>query len=396
MRISRLLLGLFLAAALLCGTYLAGFGTCWLLDRARTQPSTAEAQNLKVFWEAWHLLDDEFLGEKPSAVQRAYGATHGMVATFNDPYTIFVEPQPRELERDELRGEFGGIGAWVGLDEEGHIVLTPMKDSPAAQAGIQEGDVVVAVDGQEVGGMTPEQVVALIRGPVGSTVRLTLRRAGLAEPLEFEIERQTIELPTVEYRLLEQDPKAGYVAIRLIGERTPDELKDALRDLRQQGAARLILDLRHNPGGALLASVDVASQFLPGGVVLYEQRKDGQEKPYYAARSGLALDWPLAVLVDAATASGAEIIAGALQDHGRARIIGEQTFGKGSVQNVHDLSDGSSLHVTVARWLTPHRHQIDGQGLTPDDVVPFTDEDRAAGRDPQLERAVAYLAEQAS
>jgi len=131
-------------------------------------------------------------------------------------------------------------------------------------------------------------------------------------------------------------------------------------------------------------------------VVLYEQRKDGQEKPYYAARSGQALDWPLAVLVDAATASGAEIVAGALQDHGRARIIGEQTFGKGSVQNVHDLSDGSSLHVTMARWLTPHRHRIDGQGLTPDDVVPFADEDLAAGQDPQLERAIAYLAEQAS
>ncbi|MBC8448676.1 MAG: S41 family peptidase, partial [Chloroflexi bacterium] len=371
MRTFRIFLGLLLAVALLCGAYLAGLGTYWLIGRARAQPSEAEAQSLSAFWEAWHLLDGEFLGDKPSDVQRAYGAAHGMVASFEDPYTVFVEPQPRELERDELRGHFGGIGAWVGQDEEGHIVLTPMKDSPAALAGIQEGDIIVAVDGQDTVGMAQDDVVALIRGPVGSTVQLTIRRAEVEELLEFEIERQTIELPTVEYRLLEEEPETGYVSIRLIGERTPDELKDALRDLREQGATRLILDLRHNPGGALLASVDVTSQFLPGGVVLYEERKDGQEKPYYAARSGLALDWPLAVLVDAATASGAEIIAGALQDHGRARLIGEQTFGKGSVQHVHDLSDGSSLHVTVARWLTPHHHQIDRQGLTPDDVVPL-------------------------
>jgi len=394
MRALRILFGLFLATTLLCGAYLAGFGTHWLISRA--QPTEEEAQSFSVFWEAWHILDDEFLGDKPSYQKRVYGALHGMVASFDDPYTIFVEPQPRELERDEIRGHFGGIGAWVSQDADGHIVLTPMKGLPADRAGIQEGDIVVAVDGQDVAGLPQADVVALIRGPVGTIVKLTIRRSGVDGLLEFEIRRERIELPTVEWRLLEEDPTTGYVAIRLFGERTLTELKEALRDLRQQGAARLILDLRQNPGGALTAAVDVASQFLSGGVVLYEERKDGQEKPYYATRGGLALDWPLVVLVDGRTGSGAEIVAGALQDHGRATLIGEQTFGKGSVQHVHDLSDGSSLHVTVARWLTPHRHQIDRQGLTPDIVVPFTEEDRVAGRDPQLERAIAYLAGQAS
>jgi len=392
MRIIRIF-SLFLVIALLSGAYLAGFGTHWLISRA--QPTEEEAQNFGVFWEAWHILDKEFLGDKPSIQERVYGALHGLVDSFGDPYTIFVEPQPRELERDEMRGHFGGIGAWVAQDADGNIVLTPMKGKPADRAGIQEGDIVVAVDGEDVTGKPKGEVVALIRGPVGTVVKLTIRRPGVDELLHFEIERERIELPTVEYRLLEEDPTIGYVDINLIGERTPDELEKALRDLRAQGATRLILDLRHNPGGALTASVEVASQFLPGGVVLYEQRKDGQEKPYYATRDGLALDWPLVVLVDGATGSGAEIVAGALQDHDRATLIGEQTFGKGSVQYVHDLSDGSSLHVTVARWLTPHHHQIDRQGLTPDIVVPFTEEDRSAGRDPQLERAITYLAEQA-
>lgn len=389
MRIFRVFSGLFLASALLSGAFLAGFGTHWLICRA--QPTEKEARSFGVFWEAWHILDEEFLGEKPSVQERVYGALHGLVASFDDPYTIFVEPQPRELERDEMRGHFGGIGAWVAQDADGNIVLTPMKGKPADKAGIRKGDIVVAVDGKDVTGKPKGEVVALIRGPVGTIVKLTIRRPGVSELLHFDIKRERIELPTVEYRLLEEEPTIGYVDINLIGERTPGELKEALRDLRARGATRLILDLRHNPGGSLTAAVEVTSQFLPNGVVLYEQRKDGQEKPYYATRDGLALDWPLVILVDGATGSGAEIVAGALQDHGRATLIGQQTFGKGSVQHVHDLSDGSSLHVTVARWLTPHRHQIDRQGLAPDIVVPFTEEDRSAGRDPQLERAIAHL-----
>jgi len=396
MRVRRIVFVFILATSLLGMSFLAGFGTFWLISRSQAQPREGEAQSLGVFWESWHILDEEYLGDLPSDLERAYGAAHGMVATFGDPYTVFVEPQPRELERDELRGQFGGIGAWVAQDDDGNIVVTPMKDRPADLAGIFEGDMIVGVDGQDVGELSRDEVVALIRGPVGTVVTLSIQRGSSADVLVFEIEREIVELPTVAYRMLEGYADAAYVSIRLISQRTPDELSDALRDLRQKGARRLVLDLRHNPGGGLLASVEVASEFLSGGVVLYEQRKDGQEKPYRASSSGLALDWPLVVLVDGASASGAEIIAGALQDHGRAPLVGEQTFGKGSVQHVHELSDGSSLHATVARWLTPHRNHLDQQGLTPDETVVFAEDDVESARDPQLERAIALLHDQAS
>jgi len=390
MRSTRYVLIGLVIAGLLFSAFGVGFAAHWYVSSERAQPSEDDGRSLSVFWEAWNILEDEFLGEEPGAIERAYGAAHGMVATYQDPYTLFVEPEPRELERDDMRGHFGGIGAWVSANEEGQLVLTPMSDSPAEAAGVLEGDILVAVDGQPVDEMSGDEAVALIRGPVGSEVLLTLLRMGTGETLDVSVTRDRVELPTVEYRLLDE-PRIGYVAIRLIGERTPVELEEAIADLGEQGASRLILDLRHNPGGAPPASVDVAGQFLSGSVVLYEQRKDGQEKPYYASRGGSALDWPLVVLVDGGSASGSEIIAGSLQAQGRAELVGEKTFGKGSVQHVHDLSDGSSLHVTVARWLTPHKAQIDKIGLIPDHIISVTQEDVNAGRDPPLEQAMALL-----
>jgi len=190
---------------------------------------------------------------------------------------------------------------------------------------------------------------------------------------------------------LDEDQGLGYVSISLFTERTNDELDTALKDLRAQEATRLILDLRNNSGGLLETSIDVASQFIPDGIVLYEQRRDQEEKSYPARRGGKATDIPLVVLVNAGTASASEIVAGAIQDSGRGILIGESTFGKGSVQLVYDLSDQSSLHVTVAHWFTPDRHEITGNGLTPDIVVPLTEEDHAQDRDPQLDRAIAYF-----
>jgi len=215
-------------------------------------------------------------------------------------------------------------------------------------------------------------------------VRLTVSRDGYPEPLVFEITREVVETPTVNWRLLDKGQGLGYVSISLFTERTNKELEAALKDLRAQGATCLILDLRNNPGGLLDSAVDVASQFLT----------DQGEKAYPVQRGGKATDIPLVVLVNKGTASASEIVAGAIQDSGRGILIGESTFGKGSVQLVYDLSDQSSLHVTVARWFTPNRHEITGNGLTPDIVVALTEEDRAQGRDPQLDRAVAYFTRQ--
>ena len=387
----KILIALTLALSMMTASYAAGFGTHWWLNK-QDCPTTGETDQFAVFWEAWHILERDFYSQLPTAQQMTYGAIRGVLATLDDPYTIFVEPKPRRLERDDLRGSFGVIGAWVSKHEDGAIVLKPMEDKPAQRAGILEGDAVIQVDDQEITpDMSLEDVILLIRGPVGSVVKLTISRAGHSEPLVFEITREKVETPTVTWRLLDEGQGLAYVSISLFTERTDKELVTALEDLKAQGATRLILDLRNNNGGLLQTAIDVTSQFLSDGVVLHEQRRDQEEKSYPVRRGGKATDTPLVVLVNAGTASASEIVAGAIQDSGRGVLIGESTFGKGSVQLVYDLSDQSSLHVTVAHWFTPNRYEITGNGLTPDFVVPLTEEDRAQGKDPQLDRAIAYF-----
>ncbi|GAB4526238.1 MAG: S41 family peptidase [Anaerolineae bacterium] len=384
----------FLAALLLFGLGAgAGFGAHWYLTR--NTPTEAQAEEFSIYWEVWRLVEDKFYGDIPEGPVPVYGAIRGALATLGDPYTLFVEPQPRALEKAELEGKFGGIGAFVSRGPAGEVILTPMVDSPAEMAGVLEGDVVLKVDDTPITPeMTTDQVVLLIRGEVDTQVTLTLERAGQADPIVVTITRKIIETPSVEWRVLEEDPETGYVRIRLFTERTGRELERALEDLREQGITRLVLDLRDNGGGLLDAAVDVTSQFLREGVVLYEERRDQPEKVYQVKKGGLALDLPLVVLVNGGTASASEIVAGALRDYERGPLIGERTFGKGSVQLVYDLSDKSSLHVTVARWLTPNRQRIDGEGLAPNVEVIPSEEERASGADPQLARAIAYLREQ--
>lgn len=368
----------------------AGYGAHWYLTKGI--PTSEEADQFSVYWEAWHIVEDKFYGDIPDGSVLVYGAIRGALETLQDPYTIFVEPQPRALEKAELEGQFGGIGAYVARGPEGEVILTPMIDSPAEQAGVQEGDELIQVDDTPITPqMTTDEVVLLIRGEVDTQVKLALQRADAADPIVVIITRKVIETPSVEWRVLEQDHNTGYIRIRLFTERTGRELEHAIQDLREAGITQLILDLRDNGGGLLDAAVDVSSQFLHEGVVLYEDRRDQPEKFYSVKKGGLALDLPLAVLVNGGTASASEIVAGALRDYERGPLIGERTFGKGSVQLVYDLSDQSSLHVTVARWLTPNRHRIGEEGLAPDVEVIPSETDRASGADPQLEQAIAYL-----
>jgi carboxyl-terminal processing protease len=402
MRAIRFALGCALIFFILTGTFAAGFTTHFLLDSQGLLPrlprppvaaTTSNSGPTSVLNEAWTLVEREFMGDLPDAQKRTYGAIRGMMATLNDPYTIFVEPQPRELEKDQMRGEFGGIGVYVTRDGEGRYVLEPMPDSPAAKAGVLKGDVLIAVDDQVISPTaTQDEVVAMVRGEIGTKVRITVQRAGLTDPLTFVIVRQRIETPSVEWRMLPDRDGIGYIAAHLFNEKTGSEVRKAIRELRAQGMKRLVLDLRYNPGGLVDAAVDVASEFIRGGVVAYERRRDGPEKAFTARRDGTATDIPLVVLVNGASASAAEIVAGALQDTGRAKLVGEKTYGKGSVQLVHDLSDGSSVHITVSRWYTPNRRQIDNGGLIPDVNVGLpTEEDQKAGRDPALERAIEVL-----
>jgi len=376
----------------LCLAYIAGFATYSFWVRP-VQIGHSSTEPMAVFWEAWDYVEQLFYGQVPAPRERTYGAIRGALAMLNDPYTVFVEPQPRELERDQLRGSFGGIGVTVERDPEGRLLLSPYPGSPAERAGVCEGDVLLAVDGEPVTDeMTVDDVRVRLRGEPGTAVTLTLARPGPEAdtptlPFDLTITRETIEVPSTVWRMLDQAPDIGYVRIERFTERTDEEVLVALRELRQAEASGLIMDLRDNAGGLIDPAVSIASQFLSGGIVLIERSREAEERTFPVQNGGVATDIPLVVLVNGGTASAAEIVAGALQDHGRAPLIGEITFGKGSVQQIYDLSDGSSLHVTSAIWFTPNRHRITGQGLTPDVYVARGDD----LQDVQLDLAIECL-----
>ena len=337
--------------------------------------------------EAWRIVESDFYGDIPSEQARTYGAIKGSVQTLDDPYTYFIEPEPAVREQERLQGKFGGIGAYLTLDEQGRVVLTPMVDRPAARAGVEKGDILLAIDGAPL----PEpadldQITDMIRGEVGTKVLLTVQRG--EQTLDIPVERAEIELPSVIWRPVEEAPDTGYIRIERFSGLTDREFSQALNELMQQGADRaFIIDLRGDPGGLVDAAVAVAGHFLDGGVVLIEKHADGSQKEY-RAESGVDVpaETPVILLVDGNTASAAEILAGALQDAGRATLVGEKTYGKGSIQRIHRLSDGSALHVTFAKWFTPNDRAIDGSGLEPDVVV-----ESSPDHDSYMEKALELL-----
>ena len=377
-----LFIGLLIEAAFVAGLLLAP-------SLLPVSPLKLGSNPTGLYGEAWDAAERSFYGEVPSDTVRTYGAIRGMLQTYNDPYTAFFEPPATQQQSQQLAGKFGGIGSTVRRESDGRIVLSPYPDRPAAQAGVQEGDVLVKVDEHAI---TPDMnfdaISQLLRGEVGTQVTIGIQRQ--TESLTFTITRAEIAMPSVTWRVLSEAPSIGYVAISIFAQPTRDELVRAIDDVRSKGATRLILDLRDNGGGLLDSAVDVASQFVDGLVVI-EARRTGGDRDFKASATGAARDWPLIVLVNGSSASASEIVAGAIQDRQRGKLVGDQTYGKGSVQNVVPLSDGSSLHVTVAQWLTPNRRQITGKGLTPDVVVSRTPEDVVAGRDPQLAKAIEEL-----
>ena len=390
---SRDILTVILVLLLAAASFTAGFFVNNFVE-LRNGPDVAAAQNedFSVFWEAWNRIEQNYIGSLPTSTEMTYGAIRGSLGILGDPYTIFIEPVVREQERESLRGNFGGIGANIQRNEAGEVVLSPIPGNPAEAAGILDGDVLLAVDGLEVTAeMTVEEIAAIIRGEEGTAVTLTIIHPGQTDPNNITITRAVILLPSVAFQLLPDQPTLGYIRLSRFSGESAGEVERAILSLQEQGAERLILDLRQNGGGLLDAAVEVGDHFLDEGVVLYQISRTEDEKIFMSTDETTAADMPLVVLIDGGTASASEIVAGALQDRERAVLIGTTTFGKGSVQLVYDLSDGSSVHVTSARWFTPDRHQIDQQGLEPNIVVVPTEEAIANGRDEALEAAVDYL-----
>ncbi|NJN92886.1 MAG: S41 family peptidase [Anaerolineales bacterium] len=410
-RLPKLLLMIGLAGIVTFGSFLAGmvyyanflaapqlaaapaFETGILLSQ-RPEPNTAGVPDeFNTFWEAWSFLDDQFYGEVPSDSERVYGAIRGMVNAFDDQHTAFIDPARAAVMSENIRGSFEGIGATIRLNEiDQLVVVEALPDRPAFKAGLHPGDVILKIDDGSVKGLSLYEAVSLIRGPAGSSVVLTIEREAEPEVFQVEVVRAKIEIQIVEAQLLPDAPEIGYVKLAQFSNGAARKVARAIKTLRDQGATAIIFDLRSNPGGLLSEAVEVSSLFVAEGTVVIEKLKDGQQKKFEAGNHPhVATDVPLVVLVNGGSASASEIVAGAMQDLQRAALIGEQTFGKGTVQLPHDLSDGSELRVTIAEWLTPASRQIHGQGITPDVIVEMTATDTEQELDPQLDAAVEYL-----
>ena len=352
-------------------------------------PVNEDEKAFQLFWEVWDLVQRNFYGELPDMQEVTYAAIRGMLGTLEDDYTAFIEPKVAAIIAEDATGEFEGIGAWVDMDEEGKLVIVgTFEGGPAETAGLLASDRVLEVDGVSIVGSTLYEAIGLIRGLAGTEVRLLVEREGVSDPFEVTVIRARLEIPIIEVEM--RDDGIGYIRLHEFSATASELMKSGLEELLAQEPQGIVFDLRQNPGGWLDQAVEVADLFLDDGTVLIERWSDGREEVFEAHSGDVGEDIPLVVLVNVGSASASEIVAGALQDRERAILVGEPTFGKGSVQRPFTLSDGSELRVTIALWFTPNDQVIHGQGLTPDIEVPWP-EDVEPDLDPQLERAVEYL-----
>jgi carboxyl-terminal processing protease len=334
-------------------------------------PTARAAGSHDLLDEAWRRVEENFVSTVPSDTVRDYGAIRGALETLNDRFTTFSEPQTRSIERDHMRGQFGGIGVSFDRNDKGEIVLTPRVDGPAAKAGIQQGDILISIEGVPLSKEDPLNDMMRVRGEPGTQVTIEVQRG--EQVLPFTITRAIIAVSSVESRIITttvdgKDAFVGYLSINSFTERTGKEVQDAIKALNSGNVEGYLIDLRDNGGGLLSAAVDVTSQFVGEGAVAYEKKRDGSEIAFNV-KAGLAEGTqgkPVAVLINNNSASASEIVAGAIQDYKRGPLVGEKSYGKGSVQLVFELRDGSAVRVTTARWFTPNKRALDGIGLTPD------------------------------
>lgn len=361
-----------------------------VLNREAPAPYLLQDVDFGLFWDVWRIVKEKSLGQPVLDTQMLYGAISGMVGSLGDPYSVFFDPETTRKFTEELAGKFDGIGAEIGIKHEQLVIIAPLPDSPAQRAGIQPGDKVLKIDDKDTVSMPLDVAVSNIRGAKGTVVVLKILRNGAKEPRDFSITRDTINVKSVTSKDL---PGAiGYIKLVYFNETTNQLFEEALQGIIAKNPKGIILDLRNNPGGFLEVGVDVASQWIPDSqVVVTQQSQDGTRQEFRAAGQARFHGIPTVVLVNGGSASASEIVAGALQDYKAAQLIGEKTFGKGSVQTFEPLRGGSSIKITVAHWLTPKGRQINGIGITPDIEVKMGKDDYENDKDPQLQKAVEIL-----
>ncbi len=343
-----------------------------------------------LFWQVWEKIKEYHIeGDKVPDKNLVYGAVDGLVKSLKDPYTVFFPPAEAKKFEQDVKGNFGGIGAEIGERDGQLTVIAPLKDSPAEKAGLLAKDEVLAIDGTATDGLGVNEAVSKIRGEIGTKVTLTIFRAGWSKPRDFVITRDEIKVPTIDW-----DVKDGILHMKFyaFNQNAPAQFYQAIVGGIQKGAKGMVLDMRNNPGGYLDVAVYLGGWFLPkGATVVTEHVRVGQDTVYQADGNAALKDFPVVLLVNGGSASASEILAGALRDDRGIKLVGEKTFGKGTVQEVQDLKDGSTLKITIAKWLTPSGATINKNGLDPDYPVKLSEDDFAKGRDPQLDRAMEVI-----
>ncbi len=361
-----------------------------VVNRNATDQYLSKDVDFGLFWQAWDLIKNKSYHKDIGDTQMFYGAMTGLVASLNDPYSVFFTPQANQEFQSELSGTFEGIGAEVGIKNNVLTVIAPLPDTPSFKAGIKAGDVIVAINGTTTENMSVDQAISLIRGPRGTQVTLSIFRTGFAKAQDFKITRQTIDVKSLTYQI--RPDNIAYIQIRQFNADTYPLLQQAIVKINSNKNVKgLIVDLRNNPGGYLDAAVNVASEWVGNKLVVTEKDRDGNKTDHSVDNQPLLAGYKTVILANQGSASASEILAGALKDWGLATIVGMKTFGKGSVQDLNPLPDGSSIKLTIAKWFTPKDISIDQQGIQPDVQVDLTETDYNANKDPQLDKAVEIV-----
>jgi len=357
------------------------------VEITRKDPPSKEV-DFSLFWEVWETLNSTYLERPIDAQKMVYGAIKGMVESLEDPYTSFLPPQQNEEAEASLNGTYEGIGAELGEKDKQIIVISPFDGSPAKEAGVRPGDAILKVDEKGTVGMSVTDVVKLIRGDAGTVVKLTVGRQNVKEPIEITIKRGQIKIDSVTW----EDKKDGiaYIRISRFGDDTNNMWDETVAKVNTQMSDlnAVVLDLRGNPGGYLDASIHIAGEFYKGKPVIYEEYASGKQVERTTERIGSLNGVPVVVLIDEGSASASEILAAALRDNASAVLVGKKSFGKGTIQDVRNFTDGSGVHITIAKWLTPNKEWVHNKGLEPDIKVEVSQEDIDSQKDPQLEKAI--------